>query len=373
MANQLGTRLTLSDTVGLAIDMSPVIQLIDPFDVGLLSYLGMNSLDKPAVAVKHEWMEDTLRPLTSAITDNPLSNVATTVNVTDGTVFRAYDLVKLEDELVLVTAVAANALTVVRGYAGSSNVTHALAVVAEIVSSALLEGANAGTARHTVKAGKNNYTQIFEDVVQISSTLEAVEQWAPGSEYARQLAKTMKIFMINLDKALWYGKTYAGDATNPRTMGGIFHYVTTNVTDALSAQLSEKLVLDTLNLTYDAGGNVSCIVFQLKQKQAMNKFLDPNRRTDMNQKRAGAIVDTFLWDYGEVDNVIDRWTPNTRATFLTKEYVGFGPLQGQGPGHEVLPKTSRLFQKGQVTAEMTAEVKSEKAHGYIKNLTTAIV
>src|SRR4051812_16138680 len=101
-----GTRLTLSDTVGLAVDMSPVIQLIDPFDVGVLSYFGMSSLDKPATETTHQWMEDTLRPLTSTILDNPLLIGATTINVAVGTGvnFRLNDIVKIDDELIRITA-----------------------------------------------------------------------------------------------------------------------------------------------------------------------------------------------------------------------------------------------------------------------------
>jgi len=372
MATVQGTRLTLSDTVGLAIDMSPVIQLIDPFDVGALTYIGMSTLDKPAVATKHEWMEDTLRPLTDVLNE-ALDASETDVTTTDGTIFRAYDLIKIEDELMLVTSIATNDLTVIRGYAGSTAATHSTALTIEIVSSAVLEGSGAGAARSTVKTSKSNYTQIFEDVVQVSSTLEAVEQWNPGSEYARQLAKTMKVFMIGLDKALIYGKAYAGTAANPRTLGGLIHYITTNVTSAAGAQLSEKLFQDSLNLTYDAGGNVSCALMVLRQKQAMNLFMAANRRTDMGNRRAGAIVDTYFWDHGDVDTVIDRWFPNNRVMFLTKEYLGFGPLAGETPKHEILPKTSRLFQKGQVTAEMTAEVKSEKAHAQLTTLATVIV
>ncbi len=382
MATITGTRLTLSDTVGLAVDMSPTIQLIDPFDVGLLSYIGMSSLDKAATETEHKWMEDTLRPLTSLVTDNPLLVGATTINVTasTGANFRSGDIVKLEDELVRITAdPAADALTTVaspngRGWGGSTAAQHAQNTVIEIVSVAILEGtATPGIARTTVKTSVSNYSQIFEDVVQVSSTLEAVEQWAPGSEYARQLAKTMKTLMILLDKTLIYGKPTAGSATVPRSMGGIRHFVTTNVTAASGAQISEKLVLDSLNLTYDNGGRVRVAAMRLKQKQGWNKFLDPNRRTGMDDRRAGAVVDSYLWDQGVIDILVDRWLPADENLFLDTEYIGFGPLADQTLGHEILPKQSRLVQRGQITGEYTAEVKSEKASARITGLSTTIL
>jgi hypothetical protein len=382
MVTVTGTRLTLSDTVGLAVDMSPTIQLIDPFDVGVLSYFGMSSLDKPATETTHQWMEDSLRPLTSTITDNPLSNVATTINVAAGTGvnFRSQDVVKIDDELIRITAdPAADALTTVaspngRGWGGSTAAAHNQNSVIEIVSVAYLEGnATPGIARTVVKTSLSNYTQIFEDVVQVSSTLEAVEQWNPGSEYARQLGKTMKSLMILIDKTFIYGKPNAGSATVPRAMGGIRHFITTNVTAAGGAQISEKLILDSLNLTYDAGGNVRAAFMRLKQKQGWNKFLDPNRRTGMDDRRAGAVVDSYLWDNGIIDIVIDRWLPADENIFLDTEHIGFGPLAGQTLGHEVLPKQSRLLQRGEITGEYTCEVKSQTAHARITGLATTIL
>lgn len=382
MVTVSGTRLTLSDTVGLAVDMSPTIQLIDPFDVGVLSYFGMSSLDKEASETEHKWMEDALRPLTSTVTDNPLLIGAVAINVAAGTGinFRTQDIVKIDDELIRITAdPAADSLTTVaasngRGWGGSTAAAHNVNSVIEIVGVAYLEGnATPGIARTVVKTQASNFTQIFEDVVQVSSTLEAVEQWNPGSEYARQLAKTMKSLMILVDKTFIYGKPNAGTATVPRAMGGIRHFITTNVTAAGGAQLSEKLVLDALNQTYDAGGSVKAAFQRLKQKQAWNKFLDPNRRTSMEDRQAGAIVDSYLWDQGVIDLVIDRWLPADEELFLDTEHIGFGPLRGQTLGHEVLPKVSRLLQKGEITGEYTAEVKSQTAHARVTGLSTTVL
>lgn len=382
MATITGTRLTLSDTVGLAVDMSPIIQLIDPFDVGILSYIGMSSLDKEATETTHSWMEDSLRPLTSTITDNPLSNSATTLNVATGTggYFRTQDIVLIDTEQIRITAdPAADALTTVaasngRGWGGTTAASHTLNSVIEIIGVAYLEGnATPGIARSVVKTTKSNYTQIFEDVVAISSTLEAVEQWAPGSEYARQLSKTMKSLMILMDKTFIYGKPTAGTSTVPRSMGGIRHFITTNVTAASGAQLSEKLIQDQLYATYDTGGQVRILFMRMRQKGAVNRFLDANRETTMQDRTAGSVVDNYLWDNGIVDIGIDRWMPADEVIGLDHEHVGFGPLRTQGLRHEVLPKSSLLVQKGEIAGEYTCEVKSETAHFRLTGLATTII
>lgn len=366
MATIQGTRLTLSDTVGLAVDMSPTIQLIDPFDVGFLSYFGMSSLDKEAIATTHRWMDDTLRPLSSTITNNPLAAGGVTVNVAagTGTYFRSDDLVMIEDEILRVTAVVVDALTVTRGFGGTTDAAHNQNTVIHIIGVALLEGdPTPGVARTTVKTEVSNYTQIFEDVVEISATLEAVEQWAPGSEYARQLAKTMKSLMIVMDKTFYYGKPSAGSASVPRAMAGIRHFITNNVVNAGGVALTEAMILDDLHSAYEDGGDPKCLFMTLRQKRKFNLLLGTDvRRTTLGETTAGSVVDHYTWDNGSLDVVIDRWMPNTEYVGLSTEYVGFGPLRTRTLQHEILPKQSREVQRGQITGEYTCEVKSDKAH-----------
>lgn len=385
MATVTGTRLTLSDTVGIAVDMSPVIQLIDPYDVGLLSYFGLSSLDKECTETSHQWMEDSLRPLTGVLDGTGIAGAGTTsfgVAAGQGVNLRAGDVILVESELIRLSAdPSTDTLTTIaspngRGFGGSTAAAHAAGVAWEIVSQTIPEGqATPGLVRTVVKTNVTNYTQIFEDVVQVSSTLEAVDQWNAGSEYARQLAKTMKTLMILMDKTFIYGKAAARASGNGNTgmMGGLRHFITTNVTAASGAQLSEKLALDALFQTYTAGGNVKVAAMTLTQKRALNKFLDPNRRTGMDDRRAGAVVDTYLWDHGTVDTLIDRWMPQDEVMFLDSEHIGFGPLRGQALRHEVLPKPSLLVQKGEIVGEYTCEVKSQTAHARITGLATTIV
>ncbi len=379
MATQSGQRTTLVDTVGLAIDMSPVIQLIDPFDVGLLAYIGMGSLDKPAFAVKHEWMEDTLRPLAGQM-DEALDNSETAYTVDSTTMFRVYDLIMIDEEISLITVIdSSTQFTVEARGTRSTAATHDDDATITIVGTAVLEGQTAPrTNKSTQKTGVFNYTQIFEDVVEISSTLEAVEQYAPGSEYARELGKTMKSLFITMDRTLIYGFKYIGTSTLSRSMDGLYAYLragsqpTAQKVDASSAQLTEKMMLDALLSTYDNGGVVRCHAMTLTQKNAQNKFLDQNRRTDFAATMAGSVVDSYLWDQGVVDTVIDRWLPNNGILGLDTEMIGFGPLQAETLGHEILPKQSRLAQRGQITGEYTLEFKSPKTSYHIHTLATDI-
>jgi len=315
-----------------------------------------------------------------ALNDGTDIDDADTAWVVDtGEIFRPYDLIKIDDEIVLVTAVNGDTLTVETRGTRSTAVLHLDDAPITIVGTAVLEGQTTPrSAQSTEKTAVFNYTQIFEDVVEISSTLEAIEQYAPGSEYARELGKTMKSLFITIDRTLIYGRKYVGTATLSRSMDGLYAYLTAGTqpaaqaVNAASAQLTEKMMLDALLSTYDNGGVVRCHAMTLTQKNAQNKFLDQNRRTDFSATMAGSVVDSYLWDQGVVDTVIDRWLPTDDILGLDTEMIGFGPLQAETLGHEILPKQSRLAQRGQITGEYTMEFKSPKTSYYIHTLATDI-
>lgn len=380
MATITGQRTTLVDTVGHAIDMSPVISLIDPFDVGLLSYIGMSSLDKPASALKHEWMEDSLRPL-SGVMNEALDAAETELTVVASTPFRPYDVIMIDDEILVVTVINSGvSIEVETRGTRSVAASHLDQAPIYIIGSAVLEGSTVPRSMKSVeKVGKYNYVQIFEDVVEVSSTIEAIEKYFPGGEYSRELMKVMKSLYILIDKTLIYGKPYVGTSVLPRSMGGILHFLNTaqvpaaQKVNAAGAQLSQKLMLDALLSTYDQGGNVRCHAMTLTQKQAQNKFLDAERRTDYSATQAGAVVESYLWDQGVVDTLIDRWLPPTYVLGLDTEDIGFGPLASEALGHEILPKKSRLAQQGQITGEYTFEFKTPQTSYFIYGLATNIV
>src|SRR5512143_372492 len=126
MAVISGQRFTYSDSVNEAIDISSALDKLKPVDTPLLLRIGRDSLRDGCTAVKHEWLEDTVRGTTTNDVGGTINNTTDPVTVTvttgDGnTKFRAGDIVKIEQELCRVTSTAANTITVSRGWGGSTN------------------------------------------------------------------------------------------------------------------------------------------------------------------------------------------------------------------------------------------------------------
>jgi hypothetical protein len=368
-----GQRFTYSDTVNERIDISAALDILKPTDTPLLQRIGKSSLrDGPAEAVKHEWSEDDLRGQTSAVQNNPLAAGGVTLNVTggDGVKFRVNDLLKLEDELVRVTAIATDALTITRGWAGSTDASHAQGVVVTLVAPMLPQGSDVGEARTTTKVGLFNYTQIFEEVVKVSATMQATRKNVQQNDAEAQIENHLTILGTNMEKTLLFGRKAAPAAASPGSMDGIYARLSTNVYDKAGAALTQPMLEDAMEAVWTAGGDVALIVTNMTQKRRINSFLDPYRQVDYNAGTLGTVVQRFRTDVGTVDILTDRFMPSNEVLIINPSLIGFGPLRTRQLGVTKLPPKSREYDVWQISGEYTAEVRLEKSHARIKSLAT---
>jgi hypothetical protein len=99
-----------ADLVGKQVSVVDEILLLNQHQTPLLNLLGFS---EAVTQTSHSWYEDEM------IADETKVNGAkittdTSVVVVDGSIFRANDVIKIGDELLKVTAVSTNTLTVVR-------------------------------------------------------------------------------------------------------------------------------------------------------------------------------------------------------------------------------------------------------------------
>ena len=137
----------------LAEDVSDLIGIISPYETPLLDALG--DPREEATSTHHEWLEDELLPNKDAINDSTYTNPTqdTDFVVDHGSRFRVGDQIQVEgsEELMLVTAVNTNTLTVVRGYAGTTAEALADNKVINILGNAALEGGDKPGDRFTTR------------------------------------------------------------------------------------------------------------------------------------------------------------------------------------------------------------------------------
>src|SRR4051794_40810812 len=101
------------DLIGKKQSVVDELLLLNSHQTPLLNLLGFA---EAVTQTSHQWFEDEMVNDETKV-NGAQTNVATSVVVVDGSIFRVNDVIKIGDELLKVTAVATNTLTVVRGYA----------------------------------------------------------------------------------------------------------------------------------------------------------------------------------------------------------------------------------------------------------------
>jgi len=372
MAVIQGQRFTYSDTVNEAIDISSALDKLSPTDTPLLLRIGKDSLRDPCTAVKHEWLEDDVRGTTSAVTDNPLSSGATTLNVTtgDGVKFRAQDLLLIEDEIVRVTAVATDALTITRGFGGTSAAAHVQTTAVTLMSSALPQGSDTLGARSTTKAGKFNYTQIFEEEVKVAATMQATKKYTRQNDPEYQIGNQLELIGVNMERTLLRGRKAQAAASLPGAMDGIEAVLSTNVYNKAGAALTQAMLEDAMEAIWAAGGRPTLGVVNSTQQRRINSFLDGYRETDYEDELLGTVVRRYKTNFGMIDFLLDRHLAADEVWILDETKIGYGPLESRALSTMKLATTSKEFDTWQISGEYTAEIRLEKSHARIHTLAT---
>ena len=379
MAVVTGARYGFTDASNVAIDMSDTLAMISPFDVPLLQLIGKDSLKTPCVAVKHEWLEDVLRPLDTAIaTVGEFSGVGavttSTVTAGQGTYIRAGDILLIDSELMLVSSIATDTLNIVvgnRGYGGSTAAAHLTLATIKIVGNVNVQDAGQGASRSTTKTGLFNYTQLYEDTIVVTSTAQAIKKWVEQNEMSAQLMRALRIAWINWERTLLYGRKVASASTVASAMDGILVRLATNVYAKAGVTLTEEFVLQAMNDSWTQGGQIDTIVLNSFQKRQANKFLDSQRMTTRTDRVAGVIVDTYTSDFGTADIVLDRNMPTDTVLLIQKDRIGFGPLTDHALSAAPVETSTRTKDAMQIIGQYTSETRNEAAHAKITGLATS--
>ena len=200
----------------------------------------------PSIAPKFEWFEDAEAPLWGQVNNGvDYNNAAVSIVVVDGTIFAVDDLVIVPkptgagisqiEEIILVTAVAGNTLTVVRGIggAGTADVISKTSSL-RILGQACVEGAGVPTVRSTQKVPKMSYCQYFRTPIKTTEIMEATEAFAvPEGERNYQRGVSLVRHRSEIEAAgLWgQGSETLAQAGSRWTTQGVKATISTNITD----------------------------------------------------------------------------------------------------------------------------------------------
>jgi len=367
----------------LAEDVSDLIGIISPYETPLLDALGDPM--REATSTHHEWLEDELLPNKDAINDNTYTDPAadTQFVVDNGGRFRIGDQIQVEgsEELMLVTAISTNTLTVVRGYAGTTPENLADNQVINILGNAALEGADKPEVRFTNRVRCGNYTQIFTAAVEVSGTDMAAGHLGLADEMDYQKQERLRELLRDLENSVINGgqpsSNPEGSGSIRRSMKGILKHLSTNVFHTGDSGFPSGTELDEAKINYvlrkvweNSGGNVDLIVVGGFQKRKINAFCADSRTYAAGDTTFTNMISIYESDFGVCRIVTTRWVPQDAAMLLDSSRIGVLPLAGRNFQFKPLA-SSGDYECGELIGEYTLELRNQAAHGLIRDLSTS--
>ncbi len=364
----------------LAEDISDLVAINTPYETPLLDALG--DAARPARSTVHEWLEDSLLPNADAIAATTFVNASTDTafNVAHGARFRVGDQIRVSGstEVMLVTAVNNNQLTVQRGYGGTAAEDLVVGAALLIVGNAALEGDASAAARFTSRSRKTNYTQIFAATVEVSGSELAARQIGVADEMDYQKQQRVREMLRDLENSVINGVAPAangeGSASVRRTMRGITSFITTNRFAVGGAgfpgddALGEEQINYALRTIWEqSNGQIDLMVVGAKQKRAINQFIATSRRYAEESNRFRDMLSVYESDFGVCRVLLCRWVPAGTILLLDSSRIEVLPLAGRSFHYKPLAVTGDR-ESGQIIGEYTLELRNENAHGMITGL-----
>lgn len=319
-----------------------------------------------AYAVAQEFTDERYPPTTDSLAVAALIGDAT-IQVANGSKFQVYHLIQIDNEILWVTSIAANVLTVTRGGSiGSTAAGHVINSVVHIVSTATPENVAAVASVTTVGDTVTNYMQILQKAIKVSERQDNAgsylvgktkDPFKPSKQYAWEMARQFDVLAREREQAVWRGVPFAGSASLPSTMGGIPAFITTNVTDLAGQPFTPMQVMDAAQTTWDAGGptNISrMIIAGAIARRALSSFYKVNVQLRQGDKRVSFVVDEIETDLGTFELAdANYWIPPALVVCIDPDNYKWRYWGGYGNVHESKLAIDGAYNKGAVTADLT--------------------
>jgi hypothetical protein len=344
--------------------------------LALLKRIGMNGFT--FANHKYEWRETVLAPRKETVT--LADGSGTTLTVADAYVYQKNALLRIEAEVVRVTAIAsATTLTITRGYAGTTGAAHSAKPMIPL-GTAMPEGADASDGLSDNGSPLYNYDQIFERAVALTNH-EIAALGVEGNPLPKQLARRMIEIHREIFQAAIYGVRYQDTTNEIYAMGGIKQATVTNVTNVAGALTNAPIDAIILAIV-QAGGDPKTISLSPYQKQKLDA-LDANlirtgKRKDLGGgDHVGGGSAIMTWQSGVLDHdldiIVDHSFLDSELYINDLDHIKIGMQSNNGVSGAIhvedSTKPGANRQERVIRADVGIKVELEKGQGYLYGLT----
>lgn len=346
---------------------------------GILQVVSMGGPRQAYDGYKMGWLDFRIDATSSALTAG-VDAVATTVPVADGGKFRAGMTVSASagNEVMLVTAVSGNNLTVTRGFGGTT--------AAALLSGAVLTIDSVGREENSLAENDGifqpdpveNFFQTMDTAVEFSRRALATIQFGGTNDLAFQISERIRQLTIQMDRALVRGRRATatiGGKTVTYT-GGLRFYL--DQADAINTDGAGALTLDKINVInaeiVSRGGNANTIAVGIKQARVLSALVSANyssQRLGEWTADEGSLL-TLPSDLPLVGNVnrivVDTNLADSELVIFDSSMVSVVPMAANNAEASGAWRTVDATQNGQdgqrtrVIGDFAMEVRQSKTH-----------
>lgn len=347
---------------------------------GILSTIGIGAPRQAYDGYKMGWLDMRVDATSSTTTAQALA-AATTIAVADGTKFRAGMTASpaASDEVVLITAVSGNNLTVVRGFGSTTAADIASGAVLTIDSVGREENSTAQNDGIFQPDQLENYFQTMDTAVEFSRRALATLQFGNTNDLTFQVAERIKQLATQLDRALVRGrKATATVGANTVTYTGGLRYFLDQAGAIKTNNSAATLTLDAINALnaeiVSRGGTANTIAVGIKQARKLYSLVSANynsQRLADWQADAGSVL-TLPSDLPLVGNVnrivIDTNLNDAELVIFDSGMISVVPMASGNAADGGNWRTVDATQPGQdgqrtrIIGDFAMEIRQSKTH-----------
>ena len=372
------------NSTSLGIDCSKAVAMLNPNQTLIYSILNILGKKAPAEAVKVEWDEDEYLPFKTTVNGAIVAG-ATSLVVDDGTLFKVNDVIRdmRTTENMLITAISANTLTVVRAYGTVS----AAAVNDEDnifrIGNVNEEGGDVLAAKVTQRSNVYNLTQIFKHDVNIAGSMLSQVMRSGESYKSYQEKKIAVDHALDIERGILFGQL-KNDTANftdvARQMRGIYHTISTNVRadgDGTLTLAEWNSFLEDLGAANGSGDRLSGKIVLIGSiiSQALAAWGLDKAQVNMEAKKYGMHITEYMTPGGAKFMIkhhqLFRESSELKgmAMVIDPEQLWLRPLKNRDTKyHANLPTTADKY-LGEYRTELSLEMRLEKNFALLTGIT----
>lgn len=363
----------------IVVDMSNEITLLQP-RVSPLTVLTKKLNTKSAHNYRFDWLDDSFMARWATSAGEVLAEASTvTLGLGEGALVAINDILKVAStgEMLKVTAIDGDALTVDRGFGETVAGTISSGDKILVVANAMAQGTGAGSEKYNNTVPNYNYTQIIKTAYSITNTLNAMKLYG-GKELARLRKKKGIEHAMSIEYALLFGerKLDTSGAQPLTTTAGILSFLngTDNIVELDTKSVTEdKARKEALEdyiekiFTYGSDRKVwlcSPDVITFVNRMAFDKL--QLIQAD-NDKTFGLDITSFRTPHGTLNMVHHPLLTQGYAGYsitLDMDELAYRPLTGRDTTLKTgiqLPDEDGM--RDQYITEMGLELRQPKKHG----------